>query len=85
MSWSSCSPSSHGIGDGRAGAEAGRGAADVDPVRAHHQEHQQLALVEIGHVDDDVVEVLAGHRLVVGDDDVARLEAVARRSAACRR
>ena len=65
-----------GVGDAGAGAEAGRGAADVDPVRAHHQEHQQLALVEVGHVDDDVVEVLAGDRLVVGDDDVARLEAV---------
>ena len=64
------------IGDRRARAEAGRHAADVDPVRAHHHEHQELALVEIGRVDDDVVEVLAGDRLVVGDDDVARLEAL---------
>ncbi len=64
------------IGDRRASAETGRGAADVDPVRAHHQEHQQLALVEVGHVDDDVVEMLARHRLMVGDDDVAGLEAV---------
>ena len=61
-------PFEPGIGDGRAGAEAGRHAADVDPVRAHHREHQQLALVEIGRVDDDVVEMLAGDRLVVGDD-----------------
>ena len=65
-----------GIDHARAGAETGGAAADVDPVRAHHREHQQLALVEIGHVDDDVVEVLAGDRLVVGDDDVARLEAL---------
>jgi len=36
----------------------------------------QLAVVEVGRVDDDVVEVLAGDRLMVGDDDVARGEAV---------
>ena len=66
-----------GIGHLRAGAEAGRGAADVDPVRPHHGEHQELALVEIGHVDDDVVEMLAGDRLMIGDDHVARLETVA--------
>ena len=65
-----------GIDHARAGAETGGATADVDPVGAHHRKHQQLALMEIGHVDDDVVEVLAGDRLVVGDDDVARLEAL---------
>ncbi len=64
------------IDDFGAGAEPGAHAADIDPVRAHHREHQQLALEEIGHVDDDVVEVLAGDRLVIGDDHVIRLEAV---------
>ena len=64
------------IGHGGAGAEAGAHAADVDPMRPHHREHQELAAVEIGHVDDDIVEVLAGDRLVVGDDHVARREAV---------
>ena len=46
-------------------------------MRPHHTEHQKLALVEIGRVDDNVVEVLAGDRLVVGDDYVARLETAA--------
>ena len=64
------------IGDLGSGAEAGRGAADVDPMRAHHGEHQKLAIVEVRHVDDDVVEVLPRHRLVIGDDDVARLESL---------
>jgi hypothetical protein len=64
------------IGHLRPGAEAGRGAADVDPVRTHHREHQQFAAIEIRHVNDDVVEMLAGHRLMVGDDDVTRLEAL---------
>ena len=64
------------VGHGGPGAEPGAHAADVDPVRPHHDEHHQLAPVEIGHVDDDVVEVLPRHRLVVGDDDIARLEAV---------
>ena len=36
----------------------------------------KLALEEIRRVDDDVVEMLAGHRLVIGDDDVAGLEPV---------
>ncbi len=61
-------PSCHGSATCRAGAEAGRHAADVDPMRAHHGEHKKLALVEIRRVDDDVVEVLAGDRLVIGDD-----------------
>ena len=65
-----------GVGHGGAGAKACAHAANIDPVGAHHGEHQQLALEEIGHVDDDVVEVLARHRLMVGDDDVAGLEAL---------
>ena len=59
------------------GAKAGARAADIDPMRAHHREQLQLALVEIGHVDDDVVEVLPGDGLVIHDDHVAGREAVA--------
>src|SRR5258708_6627590 len=55
-------------------AEAGARPADVDPVRPHHGEREQLALEEVREVDHDVVKVLPRHRLVVGDDDVARLE-----------
>ena len=43
-------------------------------MRADHGEHQQFTLVEIRAVDDDIVEMLAGHRLVVGNDHVAGLE-----------
>src|SRR6516165_1605175 len=64
------------VGDGRAGAEAGAHAADVDPMCPHHGEHQQLAGVKVGRVDDDVVEVLPRDRLVIGDDDVAGREAL---------
>ncbi len=64
------------IGDGGPGAEAGAHAAHVDPVCAHHREHQELALIEVGHVDDDVVEVLPRHRLVIGDDHVAGGETI---------
>ena len=70
-------PFEPGVCDRRACAEPGALPADVDPVRPHHTEHQKLALVEIGRVDDNVVEVLAGDRLVVGDDYVARLETAA--------
>ena len=64
------------IGDLRTGAEAGRSAADIDPMRAHHGEHQKLAAVEIRHVNDDVIEMLAGDRLMIGDDRVARRKAL---------
>src|SRR6185437_6157353 len=57
-------------------AEAGAGAADIDPMRPHHREQHQLALEEIGHIDDDVVEVLPRHGLVVHDEDIAGGEAV---------
>ncbi len=58
-----------------AAAETRTDAADIDPMRAYHREHEQLAPKKIGHVDDDVVEMLARDRLVVGDDDVVGLEA----------
>jgi hypothetical protein len=45
-------------------------------MRAHHREHQQLALEEIGHVDDHIVQVLTVDCLVIGDDHVFGLEAV---------
>jgi hypothetical protein len=51
-------------------------AADVDPMRSHHGEHQQLAVMKVGRVDDDVVEVLPRDRLVIGDDDVAGRKAL---------
>src|SRR6185312_11188346 len=57
-------------------AEAGAGAANIDPMRPHHREQHQLALEEIGHIDDDVVEVLPRHGLVIHDEDIAGGEAV---------
>ena len=45
-------------------------------MRPDHGEEGELTLEEIGHEDDDVVEVLAGDRLVVGDQDVAGREPV---------
>ena len=42
----------------------------------HDGEGIQLALEEDGRVDAHVVQVLAGHPLVIGDDHVARREAV---------
>ena len=70
-------PFEPGIRYRRAGPKSSALSADVDPVRPHHAEHQQLPPVEIGHVDDNVVEMLSGHRLMIGDNDVARLESVA--------
>ncbi len=66
-----------GVLRGAPGAEPGRHAADVDPVRPDHGEGEQLALPEIGHVDADVVEVLAGHRRVVHQQHVAGGETIA--------
>ena len=56
--------------------EPGRQATDVDPVGAHRREAGQFSIQEERRVDDDVVEVLSGHGLMVGDHHVARLEAV---------
>ena len=64
------------VDDPRSAAEAGAAAADIDPVRPHHGEEGEPVLEEIGDVDDDVVEVLARDRLVIGDQHVARREPV---------
>ena len=65
------------IGDGGAAAESGADAADIDPVGADDRETDQLALEEIRHMDDDIVEMLTGDFLMVGDQHVAGFETVA--------
>lgn len=60
-----------------AAAESGADAADIDPVGADDRETDQLALEEIRHMDDDIVEMLTGDFLMVGDQHVAGFETVA--------
>ena len=48
-------------------------AADVHQVRGAGEQADQLALVEAGRGDDEVVEVAGAHPGVVGDVGVARL------------
>ena len=45
-------------------------------MRAHHGEQQELAAIEIGRVYDNVVEMLPGDGLMIGDDDISRGKAV---------
>ena len=57
-------------------AEALVHAADVDPVRAVGGEADELAVVEAGRIDHDVVEVLAADLALVHHHHVAGREAV---------
>ena len=50
---------------------AGRGAADIGPMRAHAAEAQQLAAMEGGHHDVHIGQVRAAAIGVVVDEDVA--------------
>ncbi len=51
--------------------EANAHAANIDPVRAVGGKADQLALMEAGRVDHDVVQVLAADMAVVHDEDIA--------------
>ena len=43
---------------------------------ARHRKAHQLSHVQERHVDNDVIEVLAGDALVIGDENVFRIESV---------
>ncbi len=58
------------------GGHAAERAADVDPVRHAAGEAHQHALVEDRQREGDVIEMAAGGVGVVGDEDVAGLDAV---------
>ena len=63
------------------GGDAAERAADVRPVRHAAPRSRPAAVVEDRHREGEVVEVAAGGVGVVGEQDVARLDAVGRRNA----
>ena len=50
-------------------------AAHIDPVSARCGEAEQLAAFKTGGVNQNVIQMLPADTLVIGDDDVAGLEA----------